>query len=151
MHVHPTSSPGGEPDLSDIDERDARFIACLEGDLSDDEQSEFRAELERDPELRREFDRFADIMKGMQSLPFEFAPPDFVDKVESRIRKRSRGHFFRDNVLLSTRMPYEAIAVVMIAVMAAAWILMGVPKDRNLKNAEMDIPPTLETRDSSPG
>jgi anti-sigma factor RsiW len=151
MHVHPTSSPGGEPDFSDIDERDAQFIAFLEGDLSEQEQEEFRAELERDDELRREFDQFADIMSGMQSLPFEFAPPDFVDKVESRIRKRSRGQFFTDNILLSTRMPYEAIAVVMIAVMAAAWMLMGVPKDRNLRNADVDIPPKLETRESSPG
>jgi anti-sigma factor RsiW len=150
MNVHLTSS-GGEPDFSDIDERDAQFIAFLEGDLSEQEREEFEVELERDVALRREFDQFADIMNGMQSLPFEFAPPDFVENVQRRIRKRSRGRFFAENFLYNTRMPYEAIAVVMIAVMAAAWMLMGVPKDRNLQTADVEIPPKLETRDSSPG
>ncbi|QDG50943.1 hypothetical protein FIV42_09415 [Persicimonas caeni] len=145
MHVHPTSTPGGEPELAEIDERDALFIAFLEGDLPDERRQEFEAELERDAELRRDFEDFADIMGGVQSLPFEFAPPDFVDKVQGRIRKRSKGRFFAENFLYSTRMPYEAIAVVMIAVMAAAWMLMGVPKDRNMKTAEANIPPKLET------
>ncbi len=149
MHVHPTSSPGGEPELSDIDERDALFIAFLEGDLPEERREEFEAELDRDAQLRREFESFADIMGGVQSLPFEFAPPDFVDKVQGRIRKRSKGRFFAENFLYNTRVPYEAIAVVMIIVMAAAWMLMGVPKDRNLKTAEVDIPPKLETNRTS--
>lgn len=146
MHVHPTSTPGGEPELSEIDERDALFIAFLEGDLPDERREAFEAELERDAELRQDFESFADIMGGVQTLPFEFAPPDFVDKVQGRIRKRSKGRFFTENFLYSTRMPYEAIAVVMIAVMAAAWMLMGVPKDRNMKTAEVNIPPKLETK-----
>lgn len=145
MHIHPTSTPGGEPELSEIDERDALFIAFLEGDLPEDRREAFEVELERDAQLRRDFESFAEIMGGVQSLPFEFAPPDFVDKVQGRIRRRSKGRFFAENFLYSTRMPYEAIAVVMIAVMAAAWMLMGVPKDRQMKTAEVDIPPKLET------
>lgn len=150
MHAPSTSPGGGEPDLSEIDERDAKFIAFLEGDLSEGEQAEFRAQLDGDDELRREFEEFADIMNGIQSLPFEFAPPDFVEKVQGRIRSRSQGRFFAENFLYGSRMPYEAIAVVMIAVMAAAWMLMGTPKDRHLRNADLNIPPKLETSQNSP-
>lgn len=146
MHVQSTSSPGGEPELADLDERDALFIAFLEGDLPEDRRAEFEAELDRDAELRREFEEFADIMGGVQSLPFEFAPPDFVEQVQGRIRSRSKGRFFAENFLYNTRMPYEAIAVVMIAVMAAAWLLMGTPKDRNLRDAGVEIPPKLKTK-----
>ena len=146
MHVHPTSSPGAEPGLAEIDERDALFIAFLEGDLPEERRAQFEAELDRDAELRREFDEFADIMGGVRELPFEFAPPDFVEQVQGRIRSRSKGRFFAENFLYNTRMPYEAIAVVMIAVMAAAWLLMGTPKDRNMHDADAEIPPKLKTK-----
>ena len=147
--VHSTSPSAGEPELGGLDERDQTFIAFLEGDLSEAKQREFRSQLAQDDELRREFEQFSDIMGGVQNLPFEFAPPDFVDKVRTRIRVRSKGRFFGENLLYSSRMPYEAIAVVMIAVMAAAWLLMGTPKDRHLQNADPDlqVPPRLETTD----
>lgn len=144
-HTHSTSLPGGDPELVGIDERDALFIAYLEDDLPEEERQEFRARLERDAQLRREFEDFADIMGGVQDLPFEFAPPDFVEQVQGRIRTRSKGRFFADNLLYGSRMPYEAIAVVMIAVMAAAWLLMGTPKDRQLRDADIQVPPRLET------
>lgn len=145
--MHPTSPAGGEPELADIDERDALFIAYLEGDLSEDERREFRDELAADDELRRDFEQFEEIMGGMQSLPIEFAPPDFVERVEGRIRSRSKGRFFADSFLYTARIPYEAIAVVMIIVMAAAWLLMEAPKDRGMQDAEVSVAPRLETRD----
>jgi anti-sigma factor RsiW len=139
-----STSPGGEPELGDIDERDALFIAYLEGDLSDEQSREFRAELDEDAELRQEFEHFANIVGGVKELPFEFAPPDFVQGVQKRLRTRSRGRFFADSFLYGSRMPYEAIAVVMIIVMAAAWMLMETPKDRNLRDVELQTTPRLE-------
>lgn len=153
MRAPPTSPAGGEPGLDELDaldERDALFIAYLEGDLSEAERDEFRAEMDADAQLRHDFEQFAEIMGGMQSLPFEFAPPDFVDKVQGRIRSRSQGRFFVDNFLYSTRIPYEGIAVVMIVVMAAAWILMGKPKDRDIHDVDVHLPPKLETNDKAP-
>ncbi len=145
MRAPATSPPGDPPELDALDERDALFIAYLEGDLTDDERAEFRAELDHDAQLRHDFEQFADVMGGMQSLPFEFAPPDFVEQVQGRIRSRSQGRFFADSLLFSSRTPYEAIAVVMIAVMAAAWMLMGKPKDHNLRDVDVQVAPKLET------
>jgi anti-sigma factor RsiW len=139
----PQISAADEFDPGDVSERDARFIAYLEGDLSESEKQEFRAELDEDPELEQEFEDFAAVVDGVRGLPFQFAPDDFVDNVTSRIRTRSRGRFFDDSFLYSTRTPYEAIAVVMIAVMAAAWILMDMPRDRNMKDIEIE--PRLDT------
>lgn len=139
----PQLSVDGDFELADVSDRDAKFIAYLEGDLSDRERREFREQLENDPQLEEEFDEFAAVVDGVRSLPFEFAPDDFVDSVTNRIRSRSRGRFFDESFLYSTRTPYEAIAVVMIAVMAAAWVLMGMPRDRGLEDIE--IQPRLDT------
>lgn len=130
-------------ELGDVSERDAKFIAYLEGDLSATERQQFREELEQDPALEQEFEEFAAVVDGVRGLPFQFAPDDFVDNVTSRIRKRSSGHFFDESFLYSRRTPYEAIAVVMIAVMAAAWILMDMPRDRNMQDIEIE--PRLDT------
>lgn len=139
----PHTAAADEFELGDVSERDATFIAYLEGDLDEREREEFRAELDEDPELEREFDEFRAVVDGVRGLPFQFAPDDFVDNVTNRIRSRSRGRFFDESFLYSTRTPYEAIAVVMIAVMAAAWILMDMPRDRNMKDIEIE--PRLDT------
>lgn len=139
----PQISAADDFESGDVSERDATFIAYIEGDLSERERAEFRARLEDDPELERELEDFAAVVDGVRNLPFQFAPDDFVDNVTNRIRKRSSGRFFDESFLYSTRTPYEAIAVVMIAVMAAAWILMGMPRDRNMKDIEIE--PRLDT------
>lgn len=142
---------GAELDLSGIDERDVRFIAYLEGDLTPGEREAFEAELDDDAELRADYETFADIMGASQSLPFEFAPDDFVERVQSRIRSRSAGRFFEERWLHSTRVPYEAIAVVMIAIMAAAYILMGAPSDAGLKGMpDVEVPLETPAKDRAP-
>ncbi|MGM0554804.1 MAG: hypothetical protein ACQEVA_00310 [Myxococcota bacterium] len=139
----PHISAADDLELGDVDERDAKFIAYLEGDLSEREREEFREELDQDPQLERDFEDFRAVVDGVRGLPFQFAPDDFVDNVTNRIRRRSSGRFFAESFLYSTRTPYEAIAVVMIAVMAAAWILMDMPRDRNMKDIEVE--PRLDT------
>lgn len=145
-HSDMTSRPGGGSPSGDIDERDALFVAYLEGDLESDRRENFERDLESDDALREEFESFSHVVEATQSIPIEFAPDDFVDGVQRRIRARSRGRFFSDNFLYSRRMPYEAIAVVMIAVMAAAWLLMGTPKDSELEDVYVEIPPELQSK-----
>ncbi|MFW5967213.1 MAG: anti-sigma factor family protein [Persicimonas sp.] len=139
------SFPEG-PLVGDVAERDALFVAYLEGDLEGERRAKLERELESDDELREEFELFSHVTSAAQSIPIEFAPDDFVDRVERRIRTRSRNRFFSDNFLYSRRMPYEAIAVVMIAVMAAAWLLMGTPKDDKLEDVYVEIPPELQSK-----
>lgn len=122
-----------------IEELDLLFNAYFEGELTGDERADFDSRLERDDSFRRSYDEFVDIMGGLRSLPFEFAPDDFVERVTSRIRTRSRGRFFTENYLYGTRVPYEVIAIVMIIVMAASYMLVEAPRDRDLKTADLTI------------
>jgi anti-sigma factor RsiW len=148
MSTPPTSAPNDTPDylddLEDIDPRDALFIAYLEDDLSPAERNEFRADLLRDPDLRREFDEFVEIMDAMESLPAQSAPADFIEQVQSRIRAGSHGRFFGAHPIYRSHTPYEAISAAMIALMAAAWILSGAPRDHDLRHVAENIPPRLE-------
>lgn len=121
------------------EELDLLFNAYFEGELTDPERAEFDSRLEQDDAFRRSYDEFVDIMGGLRSLPFEFAPDDFVDRVTSRIRTRSRGRFFAENYLYGTRVPYEVIAIVMIIVMAGSYMLVEAPRDRDLKTADLTI------------
>ncbi len=123
--------------------QDILFNDFLEGELSDDAHADFEARLESDEAFRKDYEQFFNIVGGLRSMPFTFAPDDFVDNVQSRIRSRSRGRFFADNYLLTSRIPYEVVGLVMILVMISAYFMMGVPHDAKIK--DLNVIPKLQT------
>lgn len=128
----------------EVSERDLLFNAYLDDELSDEERQDFDSRLAADPSFAEAWEDFASIMDAVHGLPFEFAPDDFVDQVRSRIRTRSRGRFFAEEFLFSTRMPYEVVAMVMIIVMATAYLFMGAAPDRGMEDVQLpDGPPPL--------
>lgn len=128
----------------EMSEQDLLFNAYLDGELNDDERADFKARLADDPMFAEAWEDFSSFMGAVHQLPFEFAPDDFVDNVKSRIRTRSRGRFFAEEYLFATRMPYEVVALVMIIVMAAAYLFMGAPPDRGMQDVKLpDAPPPL--------
>ena len=148
MGIETTSAEGSRPDGSDLDEREVLFNAYLDGELSDQQEAEFDERLDEDPEFREAYGEFAEVVEGVQHLPYEFAPDDFSNRVRKRIRDRSRGRFFSDNILYEQRTPYEVIAVVMIVIMASAYLFMGIPPDRQIESSEeksLELPPKSET------
>ncbi|MFB6352339.1 MAG: anti-sigma factor [Bradymonadaceae bacterium] len=143
MSTESTSRPGAS-DLEDLDEREVLFNAYLEGELPEDEREEFDQRLDEDPEFRDAYGEYAEVVDGVQNLPYEFAPEGFSKRLQRRMRLRSRGRFFGDNLLYQQRTPYEAIAVVMIVVMASTYFFMGVPPDRQMEtpgDKELEVPP----------
>lgn len=139
MANEPTTS--AELELS---EQDLLFNAYLDDDLSADEKAEFDERLDADPDFAQAWTEFADVMVAVRGLPFEFAPDNFVAGVQTRIRSRSRGRFFAEEMLFRTRMPYEVVCLVMIIVMAAAYLFMGAPPDAGMKDVNLpDAPPPL--------
>lgn len=139
--------------MLDIDEQDLMFNAYFEGDMTAEERSSFERRLEHDQGFRRDYEEFLKLVAGLRALPFEFAPDDFVEKVQSRIRTRSQGRFFAENYLTSTHVPYEVIALVMLVVMAAAYMMMESPRDASLTNADvtLDAPRHDAPRQDAPG
>jgi len=115
-------------------EQELLFNAYLDGELSEGEVREFKERLLKEPEFKREWDEFAQVMRGLRKLPMEFAPNDFVDRVQSRIRTRSRDKFFADSILYKQRTPYEVVAVVMLIVMASAYLFLGAPHDTQMQD-----------------
>lgn len=129
---------------SEVSEQDLLFNAYLDGELSDDEREEFSERLSDDPAFAKAWKDFSSVMGAVRNLPFEFAPDDFVDTVKSRIRTRSRGRFFAEEYLFRTRMPYEVVALVMIIVMASAYLFVGAPPDKHMEDVRVpDAPPSL--------
>lgn len=116
-----------------LNEQDILFNAWLDDELDDAERQEFQKRLDTDPEFKHAHERFVSVMQVVRKIPFEFAPDDFVDNVQGYIRQRSRGRFFTDNFLTQQRMPYEVVAVVMMLVMAAVYLLMEAPHDTDVK------------------
>lgn len=129
-------SPGVGPEgmSSEEEELDLLFNAYFEGELTPEERADFDAKLEQDPQFAQSYEEFVTIMGGLRNLPFEFAPDDFMERVQSRMRTRSRGRFFADNYLYRSRIPYEVIAIVMIAIMGAAYMMMEPSTDKNLRD-----------------
>ncbi|MEZ4459286.1 MAG: hypothetical protein R3E66_06085 [bacterium] len=131
---------------SDMSEQDLLFNAYIEGDLDRGEREDFARRLETDPEFRKAWEQFERIMGGIRRLPMEFAPDDFVDRVRGRIRTRSNGRFFAENMLFNDHMPYEVVAVVMMIVMATTYLFFGAPPDSKMHDVKnVDPPPSLKS------
>lgn len=73
------------------------FSAAHEGELTEQEQRELDAVLQSDPALADEYARFVKLLSATQLSAARVTPvPNLLPKVQARIRKRSRGRFYRD-------------------------------------------------------
>jgi anti-sigma factor RsiW len=124
----------------DISEALSLLNRSLDGDLDADQEAVLARQLGASEDLRGEFEGLNKVVEGLRALPFEFAPDDFVDKVEGRMRKQSAGRLFAQDVLLKARVPYEAIAVVMMIIMAAAYLLLESPLEMSVKDVDVSAP-----------
>ena len=125
---------------SAVDERTLRFNAYIDDELSAEERRLFEKELAEDEEFARDYEEFSRPIQGLHSFSFEFAPPGFVSRVETRIRTRSQGRFFAENYLFGERMPYEVVAIVMIVLMATMYFFVEVPNDKHMRDDRAGAP-----------
>ncbi len=112
---------------------DARdlFSQAYDGELTGDQQRAFDALLEGDEGLRREFEGFRAMMQQTRSLGSDeldaAPPPEFVASVQDRIRRRSRGRYYRDRFATSSgpaaMMPLMLGLVVMLTLGIAYFVL----------------------------
>ncbi len=109
------------------DEARDLFSAAHEGELSDDERAAFDAALALDASLGDEYARFAKMMSATQQVALRDTPtPNLLPKVQARIRKRSRGRFYRDRFAergnTQTLLPMLAGGV-MLLILGALWVM----------------------------
>ena len=89
-----------------------RFRAYLDDELSPDERAAFEAQRRASPELDAEFRQYRKMLELLSELPEEPEPGRFAERVEGRIRRRSRGTFFA--LEPRVRLPYEAVAIIIL-------------------------------------
>jgi len=109
-----------------MDREEARelFSAYRDGDLSVEELNALEGFLERDEECRQEYERFCRAIDSLSLLQKQAAPPNFVEKVQTRIRRRSGGKLFAPGRgVMVTRVPYELFSLVLILILLAVYML----------------------------
>lgn len=134
-----------------LEAREARINAYLDGEMDEARRASFEADLETDAELREELEMFQSTLGALGGLQAQPAPESFVLEVEGEIRTRSRGRFFENDIFYRTRVPYEAFAALMLAVMAAMYFF-GQHKDPKINEdmAAMGGEPTGEDAGAAP-
>ena len=114
----------------DHEEAQINFSDYLEGELSAQEQARLKEHLEGCPECQAELEDLRltlSSLSGMRRVP---PPPDFLGRVQQRIRRRSRGRFFTPERLLN-RLPFEWISFIIIMIMLGVYMysIQGQMKD----------------------
>jgi anti-sigma factor RsiW len=105
-----------------------RFDRYYEGDLPAEEQQAMDAHLASCTECRDEYQRLVKTLGALSKMRATHAPGGFVDGVEGRIRKRSRGRFFSRRPDFTSRLPYEVLSVVMLIALLAIFLYIFIGK-----------------------
>ena len=113
------------------DEARELFGEAVEGTLEPAQREAFEAAVAADPELSSELEAYRAVMGGMARIASQgeddAPPPDLLRGVQTRLRKRSRGRFYRDRFSEQST-PRGAlpvlVAILVALLLAAGWVGM---------------------------
>ena len=90
------------------------FSEAFEGDLEGERKEAFDAALEKDEELKSDYDDFVDTFRTMSRLASEelVRPPNLLPRIQERIRRRSGGRYYRDRFAKRAGGPGWAMPVI---------------------------------------
>ncbi|HEY8431092.1 MAG TPA: hypothetical protein VIL20_22085 [Sandaracinaceae bacterium] len=110
------------------DEARELFSEAFEGELDEARRSAFDAALAGDPELKREYDEFVETFRIVGKLGDEEAvpTPDLLAGVQERLRRRSRGRYYRDRFSRRTGPVWSVLllALTSVLLLALAWFAL---------------------------
>ena len=124
------------------DVQSAQLTDLLEGNVDGEEQTSVESLLS-DPTLRAEMETARagrDLLQGLGTKP---TPPNFLRKVQRRVRRKSGGrHFHPAQQPFGFGLSIEVFVVVAVAVMAACWMIL----DMGRQSVEYKVfhPPAVE-------
>jgi len=102
-----------------------RFRAYLDDELTPAERAAFEAEVAASPALGAEFEDYRRTVELLRALPAPEPPERFAERVEGRIRRRSRGRYFSLDTRL--RLPYEATIILALLATMLVMFLSAAP------------------------
>lgn len=109
--------------------RDA-FSAAFDGELDPSRKEAFEAALAADAELREEYAQFVETLQAVGRLAErdDGQTPDLLAGVQERLRKRSRGRYYRDRFARTPATRWLLpllVAMVCLLVLATAWYALN--------------------------
>lgn len=111
------------------------MTAYLDAELPAHEAEEFESMIADDPAARSELEELRKVMALVASLPDVEAPPDFVEKVARRVRRRQL--LAPEGALLGLiSLPFQVLS--MIVILAAAALYMMAQLERQPTGIERD-------------
>ena len=106
------------------------LTAYFDGELEALRDADVEAHVATCPLCAEKLEELGRLQAVLRQMAPELVPPDFLPRVQRTIEARSRGRFFA-RTAPGTRLPYEAVAVTMLVVLAAL-LLVGVGQERSL-------------------
>ncbi len=105
---------------------DALLPAWLDAELPPAEEQEVEQHLQGCPDCRARYEKLADAVALVRSVPRARPTADFTRRVVKRARRNRRREFglAGTHALFVQRFPVEAIAPILLAVAAAALLLL---------------------------
>ncbi len=134
---------------------EALFRQYLSGELDEAASTALEQRFDKEPSLMERFEAFAEGEVGPQETAMEpiEVPETLAKGVEAKIRTRSRGRFFDDDLFYRTRIPFEAFAAVVMIAIGMVYLLGQAPPevpalDRAMaggNGSESPVPPKRPT------
>lgn len=125
------------------DEAREAFSEAFEGELDPARREAFEAALAADDELRMEYASFVETLQLVRGLGEDDHAPDLLAGVQERLRKRSRGRYYRD------RFAQRAVgggwvlglllAMALVLVLATAWYALHARVELEATAAESSL------------
>lgn len=101
------------------------FVGAVDGALAEPEAKEFEADLESDPRLKAQFEKYQRAIAMLKEAPKEKAPDALASLILRRTRRRRFG--VRTRELQNARFPAEVIVPLLIAALVAMFMLLASP------------------------
>jgi anti-sigma factor RsiW len=103
------------------------FSAYMEHELAPDAERELEAHLGDCSACQSQLESLSQTVQHtveiLAKVPRAAAPPDFLRRVQHRIRMRTRGRFFGP-ASMATRVPFEVVSFALIVMVMALYVLM---------------------------
>ncbi|MBN2802894.1 MAG: zf-HC2 domain-containing protein [Deltaproteobacteria bacterium] len=98
------------------------FSDFFDNELNGEELIWLEKHLESCEPCKNDWDKYKQAMEEVSGLMHIMAPENVVDKVESRINKRSRGKFFNKQKYFTVR--YSIVSFILVLFFVLAYLLM---------------------------
>jgi anti-sigma factor RsiW len=110
--------------------------AYLDAELDEAESSAVKNMLEQSAEARAEFEELRKVVALVGALPDVEAPPDFIEKLNRRLRRKQMLQPEAVSKFAAIALPFQVLSIIVILVVAALYMM-----------AELDRKPASLERD----